>query len=123
MKDPREPRRIPRSQQKAHTRSLLVFPAGWLNLVGHPAGAKYVVVGNQAGLMKLATVGPPGSNTPLTELGVFLDLTSRVLFHGERGLLSFAFHPNFLKNGRFFVSYICDGSVHKDCQVRRAGGR
>lgn len=35
----------------------------------------------------------------------FLDLTDRVRSGGERGLLGMAFHPNFLHNGRFFVSY------------------
>ncbi|MDT7042146.1 PQQ-dependent sugar dehydrogenase [Candidatus Nitronereus thalassa] len=35
----------------------------------------------------------------------FLDITDRVNFGGERGLLGLAFHPHFQKNGRFFVNY------------------
>lgn len=35
----------------------------------------------------------------------FIDLTSRVTYGGERGLLGFAFHPNFSVNGEFYVSY------------------
>lgn len=35
----------------------------------------------------------------------FLDITSRVLDGGERGLLGLAFHPRFASNGRFFVNY------------------
>ena len=35
----------------------------------------------------------------------FLDITSRVLDGGERGLLGLAFHPRFAANGRFFVNY------------------
>lgn len=35
----------------------------------------------------------------------FLDLSSRVSTGGERGLLGLAFHPDYLRNGRFFVSY------------------
>jgi glucose/arabinose dehydrogenase len=35
----------------------------------------------------------------------FLDITNRVNFGGERGLLGLAFHPKFSKNGRFFVNY------------------
>ncbi|HLO15197.1 MAG TPA: PQQ-dependent sugar dehydrogenase [Anaerolineales bacterium] len=39
----------------------------------------------------------------------FLDLRSRVVklnsFYDERGLLGLAFHPDFAKNGRFYVSY------------------
>ena len=35
----------------------------------------------------------------------FLDITDRVLSGGERGLLGLAFHPDYRRNGRFFVSY------------------
>ncbi|MBI5169546.1 MAG: PQQ-dependent sugar dehydrogenase [Candidatus Eisenbacteria bacterium] len=35
----------------------------------------------------------------------FLDLTDRVGFGGERGLLGLAFHPLFARNGFFFVNY------------------
>jgi len=35
----------------------------------------------------------------------FLDLTSRVSFGGERGLLSMAFHPRYATNGLFYVNY------------------
>lgn len=35
----------------------------------------------------------------------FLDLSDRVLAGGERGLLGLAFHPDFARNGRLFVSY------------------
>jgi glucose/arabinose dehydrogenase len=35
----------------------------------------------------------------------FLDITSRVVFGGERGLLGLAFHPRYGENGRFFVNY------------------
>jgi glucose/arabinose dehydrogenase len=35
----------------------------------------------------------------------FLDLSARILYGGERGLLGLAFHPNYAENGRFFVNY------------------
>lgn len=35
----------------------------------------------------------------------FLDITRRVLAGGERGLLGLAFHPDYRRNGRFFVNY------------------
>jgi glucose/arabinose dehydrogenase len=43
----------------------------------------------------------PGS----TSTSVFLDIRSRVLSGGERGLLGLAFHPLYATNGRFFVNY------------------
>src|SRR5205085_6542512 len=43
----------------------------------------------------------PGSSNFTT----FLDISSRVLFNGERGLLGLAFHPQFSTNRRFFVNY------------------
>jgi glucose/arabinose dehydrogenase len=36
---------------------------------------------------------------------VFLDITSRVLSGGERGLLGLAFHPDYATNRRFLVNY------------------
>ena len=35
----------------------------------------------------------------------FLDIRDRVVWGGERGLLSLAFDPNYATNGRFFVAY------------------
>ena len=43
----------------------------------------------------------PGTTTPT----VFLDITSKVLSGGERGLLGLAFHPQYAANRRFFVNY------------------
>jgi glucose/arabinose dehydrogenase len=52
----------------------------------------------QGGIIKVLQ---PGSSTP-TE---FLNITTRVLSGGERGLLGLAFHPSYKSNGRFFVYY------------------
>lgn len=35
----------------------------------------------------------------------FLDITERVLFGREQGFLGLAFHPDYRRNGRFFVNY------------------
>ena len=43
----------------------------------------------------------PGATTPT----VFLDVSSKVLSGGERGLLGLAFHPQFGTDSRFFVYY------------------
>ena len=35
----------------------------------------------------------------------FLNLSARLRFGGERGLLSLAFHPDYARNGYFFINY------------------
>src|SRR5438445_6300736 len=37
--------------------------------------------------------------------GNFLDITSKVDFGGEKGLLGVAFHPNYSQSGRFYLNY------------------
>src|SRR4030067_3048382 len=39
---------------------------------------------------------------------VFLDISDRVLFSGEQGLLGLAFNPNFKQNGYFYINYVLD---------------
>jgi glucose/arabinose dehydrogenase len=43
----------------------------------------------------------------------FLEIAGRVRYGGEQGLLGLAFHPDYKKNGRFFVNYVrkTDGST------------
>jgi glucose/arabinose dehydrogenase len=41
---------------------------------------------------------------------VFMDISSRILFNGEQGLLGLAFHPDFKNNGIFFVDYTTTGT-------------
>ena len=43
----------------------------------------------------------PGQSTPT----IFLDVRTRIAAVGEQGLLGVAFHPQYAKNGRFFVYY------------------
>ncbi len=42
----------------------------------------------------------------------FLDISNKVIFQGEMGLLGLTFHPDFQANGKFYVNY-----------VRNAGGQ
>ncbi len=42
---------------------------------------------------------------------VFLNISSHVLFSGEQGLLGLAFHPNYTKNGYFYVDYVADNPL------------
>jgi glucose/arabinose dehydrogenase len=60
-------------------------------------GRLYVV--EQVGLIK--SFDP--QNASSTQL--FLDLTDKVLFGGEQGLLGLAFHPHFSRNGYLYIDY------------------
>lgn len=42
------------------------------------------------------------------EKQVFLDIRRNVVYGGEAGLLSVAFHPDFARNGRYFVNYTAE---------------
>lgn len=56
----------------------------------------------------------------------FLDISERVDFGGEMGLLGLAFHPRFAENGRFFVNYTrkSDGAtIVAEFQVSQISGR
>ncbi len=41
---------------------------------------------------------------------VFMDISGRVNFSGEQGLLGFAFHPGYLTNRYFYVFYVTTGA-------------
>ena len=62
---------------------------------GDRSGRRFVV--EQTGYVRNLAVGPAG--TP------FLDIHTRVVCCGERGLLGLAFHPHFATNGRLYVNY------------------
>jgi len=67
--------------------------------VGHAGdGSNRLFIVEQAGVIKVLQ---PGETEPDT----FLDIRTRILAGGERGLLGLAFHPQYLGNGRFFVFY------------------
>ena len=65
-------------------------------------GGNRLFIVEQGGVIKVLQ---PGLNTPT----VFLDISSKVLSGGERGLLGLAFHPQFSTNRRFFVNYTRTG--------------
>jgi hypothetical protein len=52
----------------------------------------------QGGIIKVLQ---PGASTPTD----FLNISTRVLAGGERGLLGLAFHPQYVTNGKFYVDY------------------
>lgn len=61
-------------------------------------GSQRLFIVEQAGTIKALQ---PGASTPT----VFLNIASRVLAGGERGLLGLAFHPYYQNTGRLFVYY------------------
>ena len=69
----------------------------YLTHAGDGSGRLFVV--EQRGVIRVMDQAGNLSPTP------FLDIRTKVRFGGERGLLSVAFHPDFARNGRFFVNY------------------
>ena len=72
------------------------------------------IVSSGAGSNSLFVIEQPGtirvfenSQTVATS-SIFLDLSNRVLYGGEQGLLGLAFHPNYAANGYFYVDYVVD---------------
>lgn len=45
------------------------------------------------------------NKTDVASAGIYLDIRSKVASGGEMGLLGLAFHPDFKKNGYFYVNY------------------
>jgi glucose/arabinose dehydrogenase len=69
--------------------------------VGTPPGdVDRLFVVEQGGLIRIIRLADDSiAPTP------FLDIRSRVVCCGERGLLGLAFHPNYAENGYFYVNY------------------
>lgn len=71
-----------------------------------------------AGDSRLFVVDQPGSVYIVDSAGnvnpePFLDITGRVTYLGEQGLLGLAFHPDYKNNGYFYINYIGAGdSTH-----------
>lgn len=53
-------------------------------------------------------VFPNNDAVSVDQVSLFLDITDRVDYGGERGLLGVAFHPNYKDNGYFYVNYSDD---------------
>ncbi|KAK4843537.1 hypothetical protein QYF36_009496 [Acer negundo] len=92
----------------------------YITMVPHPDGSNRVFVSNQQGKIWLATV--PDEDTKgilgIVESEPFLDLTDKVAFNTGLGLMGMAFHPHFMQNGRFFLSFNCDKMKQPGCMGR-----
>ncbi|MCB9184025.1 MAG: PQQ-dependent sugar dehydrogenase [Flavobacteriales bacterium] len=50
---------------------------------------------------------------------LFMDITSRVLYSGERGLLGMAFDPGYASNGFFYLQYTSNTSTYGTTRISR----
>ncbi|WOG95187.1 hypothetical protein DCAR_0414493 [Daucus carota subsp. sativus] len=92
----------------------------YINMIPDPNVSNRVFVSNQEGKIWLVTM-PEAESTEILKMDEskpFLDLTNQVLLDPESGLMGIACHPNFGRNGRFFVSFVCDKLRHEGCQGR-----
>jgi glucose/arabinose dehydrogenase len=55
--------------------------------------------------------------------GLFLDIRDRIASGGEQGLLSVAFHPNYVRNHRFYVDYTDKNGNTRVVEFRSRNGR
>jgi len=69
------------------------------------AGDSWLFVVGQKGLIYLV------DSTGKVRQEPFLDIRERITYGGERGLLGLAFHPEFRKNGYFFINYVGAGDT------------
>lgn len=71
------------------------------------AGDSRLFFADQQGYIKII------SSAGIINTQPFLNITNRIIYGGERGLLGIAFHPNYKTNGYFYVNYIGNGdSTH-----------
>jgi glucose/arabinose dehydrogenase len=85
-----------------------------VQVVFEPGDDRRMYVLEQAG--RILVIDP--EDREATEPKVFLDIKSQVNSRGnEEGLLSLAFHPDFAKNGRFFLYYTAIGAERRRSNV------
>ncbi len=90
------------------TAVLTPFASGFTSpvIITH-AGDSRLFVGNQTGSVFIVDSAGNVNGEP------FLDITGKVIYGGEQGLLGLAFHPDYKNNGYFYVNYIGEGdSTH-----------
>lgn len=87
-------------EEKA-SQNLIMFAEGFDQpcAIAHAGDSRLFVVG-QKGVIYLVDSSGKIRNKP------FLDIHERVTYGGERGLLGLAFHPDFSKNGFFYINYV-----------------
>jgi glucose/arabinose dehydrogenase len=80
-----------------------------------PAGDDRLFIVEQGGRVLVAADGQ-------VQKRPFLDISAKLRFGGERGLLSLAFHPRYGENGYFFVNYSEKGTGATRVERYRVSG-
>lgn len=76
-----------------------------VDITGAGDNTNRLFIVNQTGIIRVFNL------TTNSLLGTeYLNITDRVLYGGERGLLGLTFHPDFESNGHFYVNYIDENS-------------
>ena len=78
----------------------LVNPLG---IIAYPGIEDRLLVVEQRGTVR--AIDLKAGEPAVIAATAFLDLQDRVVAGGEKGLLGFAFHPEFRKNGKLYVNY------------------
>jgi glucose/arabinose dehydrogenase len=86
--------------QAAFPNLTFIQPVG---IVSSGAGSNSLFVIEQPGIIRVFENLPTVATST-----IFLDLSTRLLYGGEQGLLGLAFHPNYATNGYFYVDYVAD---------------
>ncbi|GAQ81407.1 hypothetical protein KFL_000790320 [Klebsormidium nitens] len=89
----------------------------YINMAAIPGSSNLALVASQYGRIRLVTLPAAGSGLNMTgESGTpFLDLSQKILAGGENGLIGLTVHPNYTTNGKFYVTYTCNSTLHPDC--------
>src|SRR5688500_11037085 len=99
---------LPASEARAQSASIHQRAGGLVNPIGLANandGSNRVFIVEQAGCIRFFLLGAV-VGSPCGQAGTrFLDIRSRLVSGGERGLLGLAFHPQYASNGFFFVHY------------------
>jgi glucose/arabinose dehydrogenase len=99
------------SKTSGQTQSPIMFEGAFPNLTFNqpdgifpdPTKENRLFVMEQRGVIKVFD-----NTRNVNHSTVFLDISDRLLYGGEQGLLGLAFHPNFVSNGYFYVDYVMD---------------
>lgn len=79
-----------------------------IELLTPPDDSKRLFLVQQNGIIKVLPNKPSISPSDVKD---FLNIASKIVYGGERGLLGMAFHPQYKTNGYFFLNYTRSGPL------------